>query len=59
MLLDTFNFGNGCFSLFKQNHLIGIRILYDGLYKLNWDGLYVETLLTLHHMVDTECSAFL
>ncbi|RDX87462.1 hypothetical protein CR513_31069, partial [Mucuna pruriens] len=38
----SFNFVKGCFSLFKHNHLI--------------DDLYVETLLTLHHNVDTECS---
>jgi len=45
--------------------LIGSGTLYDGLYKLNLDNLYAETLMTLHHNVDTkrslvnECSAFL
>jgi len=37
----SFNFGNGCFSLFKHNHLIGVGVLCDGLYKLKLDGLYV------------------
>ena len=34
----SFNFGNGCFSLFKHNHLIGSDIPCDGLYKLNLNG---------------------
>jgi len=40
----SFNFGNRCFNLFKHNHLISIGILCDGLYKLNLNGLYVETI---------------
>jgi len=52
----SFNFGNGCFSLFKQNHLIGTGVLCDGLYKLKLDGLYAETVLTLHHDVGTRHS---
>ena len=61
----SFKFGNGCFSLYKRTCLIGSGTLYDGLYKLNLDNLYVETLMTLHHNVGTkrslvnECSAFL
>ena len=34
----SFNFGNGCFRLFKHNHLIGTGVLCDGLYKLKLDG---------------------
>ena len=52
----SFNFGNGCFSLFKHNHLIGTGVLCDGLYKLKLDGLYAETILTLHHNVGTKHS---
>ena len=56
--LDTlgfsFKFGNGCFSLFKHKHFIGSGILCDGLYKLNLDNLFAETLLTLHHNVGTK-----
>jgi len=52
----SLNFGNGCFSLFKHNHLIGTCVLCDGLYKLKLDGLYAETVLTLHHNVDTKRS---
>jgi len=52
----SFNFGNGCFSLFKHNHLIGTGVLCDGLYKLKLDALYVETVLTLHHNVGTKRS---
>jgi len=51
-----FNFGNGCFSLFKHNHLIGIGVLCDGLYKLKLYGLYAETILTLHHNDGTKHS---
>ena len=29
---------------------------YAGLYKLKLDGLYAETVLTLHHNVDTKRS---
>ena len=45
--------------------MIGSGTLYDGLYKLNLDNLYAETLMTLHHNVGTkrslvnECSAYL
>jgi len=45
-----FNFGNGCFSLYKSICLIGYDTLYDGLYKLNLDNLYAETLMTSHHI---------
>jgi len=44
-----FKFGNDCFSLFKRTCMIGSGTLYDGLYKLNLDNLYVGTLMTLHH----------
>jgi len=40
----SFNFVNGCFSLFKHNYLIGTSVLCDGLYKLKLDGLYVEAM---------------
>jgi len=58
MLKDmySFNFGNGYFSLFKYNNLIGTNILCDGLYKLNLNGLYAEMILTLHHNVGTKRS---
>ena len=56
--LDTtgysIKFGNGRFSLFKQNFFIGFGILYDGLYKLKLDTLFAKTLLTLHHNVGTK-----
>jgi len=45
--------------------VIGFGTLCDGLYKLNLDNLYVETLMTLYHNVGTkrglvnECSAYL
>lgn len=61
----AFNFGNECFSLFKDNHLIGTVILCDCLYKLKLNGLYSENALNLHHNVATkrslvdECSTFL
>jgi len=52
----SFKFGNGCFSLFKHTFMIGSSTLYDGLYKLNLDNLYVKTLMTLHHNVGTKRS---
>jgi len=52
----SFKFGNDCFSLFKYTFMIGSGTLYDGLYKLNLDNLYVKTLMTLHHNVDIKCS---
>jgi len=51
-----FKFGNCCFSLFKCTCMIGSSTLYDGLYKLNLDNLYVETLMNLHHNVSTKRS---
>ena len=50
----SFRFSNGCFSLFKHTGMIGSSILCDGLYKLNLNNLYVETLITLHHNVGTK-----
>ena len=60
-----FKFENGCFSLYQRTYLIGFGTLYDGLYRLNLNNLYAETLMTSHHNVGTkrslvnECSAFL
>ena len=50
----VFKFGSGCFSLYKNTYMIGGGTLYDGLYKVNLDNLYVETLMTLHHNVGTK-----
>jgi len=47
-------FGNDCFSLYKCTCIVAFSTLYDGLYKLNLDNLYAETLMTLHHNVDTK-----
>ena len=52
----SFKFGNGYFNFFKRTFMIGSGTLYDGLYKLNLDNLYAETLLTLHHNVGTKRS---
>ena len=52
----SIKFGNGCCSLFKHNHFIGLGVLCDGLYKLELDNLFPETLLTLHHNVGTKHS---
>ena len=38
----SFNFGNGCFSLFKHNHLIGTSVICDGLYKLKLDDCMLK-----------------
>jgi len=47
----SFKFRNGYFSLFKRTFMIGSGTLYDGLYKLNLDNSYAETLMNLHHNV--------
>jgi len=47
----SFLLENGFFSLYKHTCMIECSTLYDGLYKLNIDNLYVETLMTLHHNV--------
>ena len=52
----SFKFENDCFSLFKRTFMIGSYTFYDGLYKLNLDNLYAETLMTLHHIVGNKCS---
>jgi len=36
--------------------MIGSSTLYDVLYKLNLDNLYVKTLMTLHHNIGTKHS---
>ena len=50
----SFNFGNGYFSLFQHNYLIGTATLCDNLYKLNLDNQFGETLLILHHNIGTK-----
>ena len=47
----TFKFGHGCFSLCKNNSIIGSGIFYDGLYKLKLDDNFVESLLNVFHNV--------
>jgi len=61
----SFKFGNGCFSLYKHTCMIRSGTLFNGLYKLNLDNLYVETFMTLYHSVGTKygsvdvCCAYL
>ena len=61
----SFKFGNTYFNLYKNTYMIGSGTFSDSLYKLNFNNLYVEILMTLHHNVDTkrglvnECSAYL
>jgi len=43
----SFKFGNGCFSLYKSTCMIGSDTLSDGLYKVNLDNLYAETLMSV------------
>ena len=52
----VFKFGSGCFSLYKNTCMIRGGTLCDGLYKVNLDNLYVETLMILHHNVGTKRS---
>ena len=52
----TFKFGHGCFSLCKNNSIIGFGILIDGLYKLKLDDNFAESLLNVFHKVGIKCS---
>jgi len=52
----SFRFGNDYFSFYKRTCMIGSSTIYNGLYKLNLDNVYVETLMTLHHNVDIKHS---
>ena len=49
----VFKLGSRSFSIFKNNRLIGSRILCDGLYKFKLDNVFGETLMTIHYNVGT------
>jgi len=51
-----FTFRNKKFNLFKNTLFIGFGNLCDGLYKLNLNSYFAESLLTLHHNVETKRS---
>jgi len=51
-----FTFRNKKFNLFKNTIFIGFGNLCDGLYKLNLNSYFAESLLTLHHNVETKRS---
>lgn len=40
--------------MFRHNHFISSSVLCDGLYKLKFNNVFAETLLTLHHNVGTK-----
>ena len=52
----VFKFGNGCVNFYKNTCMIGGGTLCDGLYEVNLDNLFVETLMTLHHNIGTKHS---
>jgi hypothetical protein len=52
----SFSFRNRRFSLFKNSFFVGSASLCDGLYKLNLNSHFAESLLTLHHNVGTKRS---
>ena len=49
-----FKVGNGCLSLFKNTTFVGSGILVNGLYQINLEHAFSESLLTLHHNVGTK-----
>ena len=51
-----FSFRNRRFSLFKNSSFFGSGSLCDGLYKLNLNSCFAESLLTLHHNVGAKCN---
>ena len=52
----SFSFRNIRFSLFKNSSFVGSGSLCDGLYKLNLNSPFAESLLTLHHNVGAKCN---
>ena len=42
--------------MFKNSSFVGSGSLCDGLYKLNLNSRFTESLLTLHHNVGTKCN---
>ena len=50
----SFSFRNKRFSLFKNSSFVRSESLCDGLYKLNLNSHFLESLLTLHHNVGTK-----
>ena len=50
----SFSFRNRRFSLFKNSSFVGSGSLCDGLYKLNLNNRFAESLLTLHHNFGTK-----
>ena len=50
----SFLFRNKRFGLFKNSSFVGSGSLCDGLYKLNLNSHFVESLLALHHNVRTK-----
>ena len=52
----SFSFHNKIFRLFKNSSFVGFGSLWDGLYKLNLNSHFAESLLTLHHNVGTKCN---
>ncbi|WVZ23370.1 hypothetical protein V8G54_001914 [Vigna mungo] len=61
----NFRIENGIFHLYKLSYYYGSGTLLDGLYRLNLDVNFSESLFNVEHVVDrnssagNECSAFL
>ena len=53
MFLDLHIFRYRCFSLFKNDSIIGFGILVDGFYKLRLNVKLSESLLTVYHNTET------
>ena len=43
-----FKFGNGTFEMYKNNLLIGSKILFDGLYKIHLDSSFSQSIFALN-----------
>ena len=50
----SFSYCNKRFYLFKNSSFVGSGSLCDGLYKLNLNSHFAESLLTMHHNVGTK-----
>ena len=50
----SFKFSSRSLSLYKNNSIIGSKMLCDGPYKFKLDNVIIETLMALHHNIGTK-----
>ena len=53
----NFRIENGIFHLYKLSYYYGSGTLLDGLYRLNLDVNFSESLVNVEHVIGSKCSA--